>query len=75
MPVFNHHVLRAWARASQRRDEEICVRAGISYPYLQAIKGGARANPSADVLARLAAAYERPVGELFTDDAETAGAR
>ena len=70
MPVLNHHKLLEWRHASGLRPEEVCTRAGISYSYLRAIEYGQRANPSALVLVRLAAVYDRTIGELF--DAEDA---
>ena len=72
MPTFNHRVLRTWRLESGLRPEEVCYRAEISFSYLRTLedRGG---NPSAIVLARLAAIYGREVGELFTPD--SAGAR
>jgi transcriptional regulator with XRE-family HTH domain len=69
--VFNHRVLRAWRLESGLTPEQVCAAAPISYPYLRQLedKGG---NPSAVVLARLAAVYGRDLGELFT---HPAGAR
>ena len=65
--AFNHTVLRAWRLESGMTPEQVCVAARVSYPYLRRLEdlGG---NPSADLLDRLAAAYGRPVGELFTPD-------
>jgi len=73
MPTFNHRVLRAWRLDSGIRPEEVCYRAEISYTYLRQLedKGG---NPSASVLARLAAVYGRDLGELFTTEPNRAGA-
>jgi transcriptional regulator with XRE-family HTH domain len=72
--AFNHRVLRAWRLGSGLTPEQVCVAASISYPYLRQLedKGG---NPSAGVLARLAAVYRRDLGELFTSDPDPAGAR
>ena len=76
MPTFNHRMLRAWRLGSGLTPEEVCYRAGISYPYLRTLEdhGG---NPRAIVLARIAAIYGRPLDELFTADADAdpAGAR
>jgi transcriptional regulator with XRE-family HTH domain len=72
--AFNHHVLRAWRLESGLKPEEVCVAAPISYPYLRQLEdnGG---NPSAAMLARLAAVYGRDLGELFTSDPDPAGVR
>jgi transcriptional regulator with XRE-family HTH domain len=76
MVAFNHRKLREWRLASGLRPEEVCARAGVSYSYLRGIEDGARVNPSARMLARIAAVYGRSLDELFTtDDAEPAGAR
>jgi transcriptional regulator with XRE-family HTH domain len=65
--MFNHRVLRTWRLDSGLTPEEVCYRAGISYPYLRTLEdhGG---NPRALVLARIAAIYGRPLDELFTPD-------
>jgi transcriptional regulator with XRE-family HTH domain len=73
MPTFNHRRLRAWRLESGIRPEEVCYRAEISYTYLRRLEDGTSNNPSAMVLARIAAVYGRDVGELFTPD--PAGAR
>jgi transcriptional regulator with XRE-family HTH domain len=67
MPTFNHRMLRTWRLESDKTPEEACYRAGISYPYLRQLEdnGG---NPSAALLARLAAFYGRPLDELFIPD-------
>ncbi len=72
--AFNHHPLRPWRLESGLRPEEVCYRAEISYPYLLQLeaKGG---NPSAAVLARLAAVYGHDLGELLTADPDPAGTR
>jgi transcriptional regulator with XRE-family HTH domain len=72
--AFNHHLLRPWRLESGLRPEDVCVAAKISYLYLLQLeaKGG---NPSAAVLARLAAAYGHDLGELFTADPDPAGTR
>jgi transcriptional regulator with XRE-family HTH domain len=72
---FDHRVLRAWRLESQYKPEQVCVLADVSYPYLRAVEDGASPNPSIHLLTRLAAVYGRDIGELFTDDAEPAGAR
>jgi transcriptional regulator with XRE-family HTH domain len=71
--AFNYRVLRPWRLESGKRPEDVCVAAEISYPYLLQLeaKGG---NPSAAVLARLAAVYGHNLDELFTSD-EPASAR
>jgi transcriptional regulator with XRE-family HTH domain len=74
MPVLNYRKLREWRHASGLRPEEVCARAGLSYSYLRSIEDGNRVNPSAPMLARIAAVYGRDIGELFTDDTEPAGA-
>lgn len=74
MAAFNHELLRAWHRESGKTLEEVAYRAHpCSYPHLRhLLRGGG--NPSAALLARLAAVYGHDVGELFTND-EPAGAR
>ncbi len=74
MPTFNHRMLRAWRLESGLRPERVCADAEISFSYLRTLedRGG---NPTAAVLARLAAIYGRDVGELFTPDPDPAGAR
>jgi transcriptional regulator with XRE-family HTH domain len=69
---INPRVLREWRDASGMTFEEIAYRAEISYPYLRRLEaqGG---NPSAVIVARLAAVYGRDMRELFT--ADPAGAR
>lgn len=75
MPTFNHRVLRAWRTESGLRPERVCVDADMSFSYLRQLEDGTARNPSASVLARLAAVYGRDVGELFTPDHDPAGAR
>jgi transcriptional regulator with XRE-family HTH domain len=72
MATFNHARLRAWRADSGMTLEEVAFRASVSYPHLRRLEdlGG---NPSAALLARLAAVYGRDVRELFTTD--PAGAR
>ena len=72
MPTFNHRVLRDWHRESGKTLEEVAFRAECSYTHLRRLRdlGG---NPSAELLARIAAVYGRPLDELFTPD--PAGAR
>jgi hypothetical protein len=74
MPVFRYLVLRAWHRDSGKTLEEVAYRAQVSYPHLRSLldHGG---NPSAALCARLAAVYGRDLAELFTPDADQAGAR
>jgi transcriptional regulator with XRE-family HTH domain len=74
MPAFKHRKLLEWRRNSGLRPEEVCARAQVSYGYLRAIENGGRVNPSAQILARIAAVYGRSLDELF-DDSEPAGAR
>jgi transcriptional regulator with XRE-family HTH domain len=71
--VFNYRVLRPWRIESGMTLEEIAYRSQVSYPYLRTLedRGG---NPSAEVVARIAAVYGRPMDELFTDP-DPAGAR
>jgi transcriptional regulator with XRE-family HTH domain len=61
---FNHSRLRAWRDESGLRVETVADRAKVSFSYLRALedRGG---NPSAGLLARLAAVYGKPVAELF----------
>jgi len=74
MPTFNRHVLRDWRTDSGKTLEEVAYRAQVSYPYLRRLEdlGG---NPSAALLARIAAVYGRSIDELFTPDPDPAGAR
>jgi transcriptional regulator with XRE-family HTH domain len=67
MSTFNHRVLRAWRLESGKTLEEVAYRAQVSYPYLRRLEdlGG---NPSAALLARIAAVYGRDVRELFALD-------
>jgi transcriptional regulator with XRE-family HTH domain len=62
--TFNHLRLREWRDASGLRVEDVASRSGISYSYIRALedKGG---NPTAGVIAALAAVYGKPVDELF----------
>jgi transcriptional regulator with XRE-family HTH domain len=75
MVAFNYRLLRTWRLDSGLRPEEVCVRARLSASYLRAIEDGARVNPSAQLLARIAGVYGRSLDELFTADDEPAGAR
>lgn len=74
MSAFDHETLREWRLDSGLTSEEICVRAKVSYPHLRAVEDGTQ-YPSIALLERLAAVFGRSAGELFTDDAESAGAR
>lgn len=62
--TFNYARLRQWRDESGLRVEEVAARSGISYSYLRALedRGG---NPTAGILAALAAVYGKPVSELF----------
>jgi transcriptional regulator with XRE-family HTH domain len=71
--TFNHRMLLQWRHDDGRRAEEVCAAAGCSFSYLRMLEDGHRANPSATLLARLAAVYGRSLDELFTDT-EPAGA-
>ena len=73
--TFDRHVLRAWQLESGLTPEQVCVLGQVSYPYLRRIEDGYKASPSMALLTRLAAVYRRDVHELFTDDADRAGAR
>jgi transcriptional regulator with XRE-family HTH domain len=59
-------ILRTWRLESGIKPEQVCVDAGVSYPYLRAIEDGKRYSPSIALLARLAAVYGHDVSELFT---------
>jgi transcriptional regulator with XRE-family HTH domain len=72
---YDYRALAAWHRESGMRLELVCVEALISHSYLRALLTGAFTRPSIRLLERLAAVYGRDIGELFTDDAEPAGAR
>lgn len=61
---LDHRLLRRWRDESGRTPEEIAWRAGISYPYLRALESGGKV-PSLDVLARIAAVYGKPPGDLL----------
>lgn len=65
MPLFNSELLRAWRENSGLRVEEVCARAGVSYPYLRSLEAGRQDNPSLDVVARLAAVFGRAPGDLL----------
>ena len=62
---FNHLRLRQWRSESGMRLEEVAARSGVSFSYLRALedRGG---NPSARMLARIAAVYGRALDELFS---------
>jgi len=64
--ILNPGVLRQWRQEAGLSLEQACVLARLSYPYLRAIESGARPNPSIHLLTRLAAVYQRDIGELFT---------
>lgn len=74
MPTFNRLVMRDWRLDSGKTLEEVAFRAEVSYPHLRRLEdlGG---NPSAALLARIAAVYGRDIRELFTFDQDPAGAR
>lgn len=65
---FNHNALVTWHAESGMTLEEVAYRAEVSYSHLRRLlrPGG---NPSAVMLARLAAVYGRDIRELFTSDA------
>lgn len=65
---FDYLVLRGWQAESDMRLEEVAYRAECSFTHLRRLLAGTH-NPSADLLARLAAVYGRDVRELFTDPA------
>ena len=69
---FNHNALVTWHAESSMTLEEVAYRAEVSYSHLRRMlrPGG---NPSAVMLARLAAVYGRDIRELFTSDADLAG--
>jgi transcriptional regulator with XRE-family HTH domain len=71
-PTYDRRVLRTWHLESGKTLEEVAFRARCSYTHLRRLRdvGG---NPSAELLARIAAVYGRDVRELFTPD--RAGAR
>ena len=71
---FNHNALVTWHAESDMTLEEVAYRAEVSYSHLRRMlrPGG---NPSAVMLARLAAVYGRDVRELLTSDPDPAGAR
>jgi transcriptional regulator with XRE-family HTH domain len=77
MAAFNNRRLRDWHLESGLTLEQVCVAAEpLSYSYLRALHDGRRRRPSIELLARLAAAYDRDLRELFTDqDADPAGVR
>ena len=61
----NRHVLRTWRADSGKTLEEVAFRAECSYPYLRRLEDRG-SNPSAALLARIAAVYGRDIRELFT---------
>jgi transcriptional regulator with XRE-family HTH domain len=67
MPALNNRVLRGWRLDSGKTLEEVAYRAQISYPYLRQLEDGKATNPSAGMIARIAAVYGRPMDELFAD--------
>jgi transcriptional regulator with XRE-family HTH domain len=67
--AYNRHVLIAWHLESGKTLEEVAFRAEVSYTHLRRLHQGG--NPSAALLARLAAVYGRDIRELFTADAES----
>ena len=69
------HVLCTWRADSGKTLEEVAFRAQCSYSYLRRLEDGTHSNPSAALLARIAAVYGRDIRELFTDDPDRAGAR
>jgi transcriptional regulator with XRE-family HTH domain len=72
--TFKHWLLRDWRVESGKKSEEVAYRANCSVSHLLRLEtiGG---NPSADLLTRIAAVYGHDVSELFTLDADPAGAR
>ena len=74
MPTYDYRVLRTWHSDSGKTLEEVAFRAQVSYMHLRRLLGPG-ANPSAALLARLAAVYRRDLGELFTPDPDPAGTR
>ena len=73
--MFNNRMLRTWRLEDGRRPEQVCVEASMSFSYLRRLEDGSASNPTASVLARLAAVYGRDVGELFTPGPDPARAR
>lgn len=73
--AFNPRALRTWHQESGMRLEQVCVLTGVSYPYLRGLTTGLTRSPSIRLLERLAAVYDRDIGELFTADPDPAGAR
>ena len=70
---FDRDALIQWRLDADLSREQLCARAGVSYPYLTAIENGHR-TPSLAILVRLAAAYGRDLRELFTEP-DPVGAR
>lgn len=73
MATFNHRLLRQWRDDSGKKPEEVAYRADVSFSHLLRLEslGG---NPSADLLARIAAVYGHDVSELFTADPDEVAA-
>jgi transcriptional regulator with XRE-family HTH domain len=74
---FNGAVLRRWRLEAGVKPELVCVKAGLSWPYLRALEDRrtyAR-HPSLALLTRLAEFFGRDITELFAEDTDTAGAR
>jgi transcriptional regulator with XRE-family HTH domain len=72
--TFNHRLLRKWRDESGMKPEEVAYRADVSFSHLLRLEslGG---NPSADLLARVAAVYGHDVSELFTTDPDALDAK
>jgi transcriptional regulator with XRE-family HTH domain len=73
--VYNPRVVRSLRLDSGKTLEEVAYRAGCSYMHMRRLEDGTARNPSAALLARIAAVYGRDVGELFTPDPDPASAR
>lgn len=58
-------VVKRLREAHGLTQEEVATKAGVAQSYLAKLEGGARKNPSLDVLKRLAKALGVPVTELL----------
>jgi len=65
--MFNNRMLRAWRLEDGRRPEQVCVEASMSFSYLRRLEDGTASNPTASVLARLAAADSTAAAEAEAD--------
>ena len=73
--AFDRHSASRLAPGIGYTPEQVCVLAQVSYPYLRAIEDGYQDRPEPRAADPAGWVYGRDVRELFTDDADRAGAR